>query len=270
MASSDPNFVYSLAKGLDILSAFAEGEMLGNQQLAQRTGLPKATVSRLTSTLLALGYLRMDARTRKLLMGSRLMGMAAGVQRRIGVQHIAQPMLARMSAETGLSVLVGTRDRLGMMVLEVIRPPEENLTVITVEAGTVLPLTDTALGLAYLVRAPVQEKTSLLEKLAQRFPEQWPALRQRIALAHTQYQRSGFVTTRRSWQRNVNGVAIAFAPGMHQTLYSFSLAGTPARMSTARMQTRLGPMLCQFVQQLQRAMAHTASPWFHPPEIYAP
>ena len=52
--------VQSLIKGLTLLGAFANAEVLGNQELARRTGYPKATVSRLTSTLSALGYLRRD------------------------------------------------------------------------------------------------------------------------------------------------------------------------------------------------------------------
>ena len=54
----NPDFVQSLAKGLEILSAFSGGSSLGNQQLVKLTGLPKATVSRLTTTLVTLGYLQ--------------------------------------------------------------------------------------------------------------------------------------------------------------------------------------------------------------------
>lgn len=51
----------SLTRGLDILRAFAANDAtLGNQQLIERTGLPKATVSRLTATLVSLGYLHHD------------------------------------------------------------------------------------------------------------------------------------------------------------------------------------------------------------------
>lgn len=134
----DPNFVHSLAKGLEILSAFSEGEMLGNQQLVSLTGMPKATVSRLTSTLTAMGYLRVDPRTRKLLMGSRLLGMGVSVQRKIGLQRLARPLLERLSADTGLSLTMGTRDRLGLVVLEAIRPPAETRLVTNVDRKSVV------------------------------------------------------------------------------------------------------------------------------------
>lgn len=111
-AAHGPNFVHSLAKRLDILSAFSEGEMLGNQQLVELTGLPKATVSRLTSTMVQLGYLRVDPTTRKHLMGTRLLGMGVSVQRKIGLVRVARPFMEAQSRETGLTVALGTRDRL--------------------------------------------------------------------------------------------------------------------------------------------------------------
>ncbi|MGE0807232.1 MAG: IclR family transcriptional regulator, partial [Burkholderiaceae bacterium] len=127
MRQKDPNYVHALAKGLDILSAFSEGDMLGNQQLVELTGLPKATVSRMTSTLVQLGYLREDVRSRKLTMGTRVLGMGAGVQRRQGLQHIARPLMQALSRETETTVSLGTRDRLGMLILEVARPPRTTL-----------------------------------------------------------------------------------------------------------------------------------------------
>ena len=51
----------SLTRGLEILRAFAANDAtLGNQQLIERTGLPKARVARLTATLVSLGYLHHD------------------------------------------------------------------------------------------------------------------------------------------------------------------------------------------------------------------
>ncbi|MBC7728270.1 MAG: helix-turn-helix domain-containing protein, partial [Microbacteriaceae bacterium] len=48
----------SLERGVEILRAFRPGsELLGNGELAERTGLARATVSRLTQTLVGTGFL---------------------------------------------------------------------------------------------------------------------------------------------------------------------------------------------------------------------
>lgn len=269
-AKASSSFVNSLAKGLEILSAFSEGDMLGNQQLVELTGLPKATVSRLTSTLVSLGYLRTDPITRKHFMGTRLLGMGASVQRRIGLQRIAHPYMTQLSAETGLTITLGTRDRLGLVILEVIRPPAVHRLVTNIDVGTVLPLASTALGLAYIVAAPIREQTQILESLRSRFSDEWPILRQRIEQAHSEYLRHGFVTTQRSWGRDVNGVAVPFLPTPRQTTYVFNFAGPATRMSMSRMRRELGPLLLQMTQSLRQEMQQSPGPQLAPPEIYEP
>ncbi len=45
----DPQFAYTLARGLDVLRAFdASSPVLGNRELSQRTGISRPTVARLT------------------------------------------------------------------------------------------------------------------------------------------------------------------------------------------------------------------------------
>src|SRR5438309_3969472 len=57
-AATDRSFVVALSRGLDVLRAFHPNDgLLGNQEIAARTNLPKPTVSRLTYTLTKLGYL---------------------------------------------------------------------------------------------------------------------------------------------------------------------------------------------------------------------
>ena len=60
----DRDFVVALARGLEILRSFRkEGDSLGNKDFAERTGLSKSTVARLTYTLQTLGYLSFNAST---------------------------------------------------------------------------------------------------------------------------------------------------------------------------------------------------------------
>lgn len=55
---NDRRFATTLARGLSVLRAFRpSNDGLGNAEIAERTGLPRSTVSRLTFTLQTLGYL---------------------------------------------------------------------------------------------------------------------------------------------------------------------------------------------------------------------
>ncbi|HEU0221229.1 MAG TPA: helix-turn-helix domain-containing protein, partial [Paracoccaceae bacterium] len=60
----DRQFVVALARGLEVLGAFRMKDgALGNSEIAARTGMPAATVSRITPTLTRLGYLTFHPRT---------------------------------------------------------------------------------------------------------------------------------------------------------------------------------------------------------------
>ncbi len=78
-------FVTALARGLEVLRAYRPGEMsLGNQEIAQRTGLPKPTVTRLTYTLCELGYLLHQPRDGGYELGPAVLGLGYTIAERAG------------------------------------------------------------------------------------------------------------------------------------------------------------------------------------------
>ena len=266
----DPGFVHGLAKGLDVLAAFANNELLGNQQLVERTGFPKATVSRLTSTLVKLGYLRVDSQSRKFAVGTRLVGMGVSVQRNVGLREVARPFMERLSRETQMTVSYGTRDRLGLVFLDVVRPPDLNSLVINTDAGSVLPLAPTAIGLAYLVAAPVSERAAILQALRERHAADWDTMRRTIERAHQDHERHGFVIAQRSWGRSISAAgAPLWLPG-HKALYSFHCAGPASALPMPYIRKVAGPQLVATVRAIAEAMATTSRPDLQPLDVYHP
>lgn len=266
----DPNFVHALAKGLELLALFSEGGQLGNQDLVRRTGWPKATVSRLTSTLVHLGYLSAAPATRKLVMGTRVLGMGASVQRDIGLQQVARPFMERLSRGTGMTVSYGTRDRLGLVFLEVVRPPDSARLIINTGAGSVLPLASTAIGLAYLVGAPVRERELIFRALSKRHASEWDSLRRNIEQAHQDYLRQGFVVAQRSWGRNVSAVGVPLMLPQSRTLYAFHCAGPASMLSMSHIRRTVGPQLVAAVGAMARTLVDGHRPDFQPLEDYQP
>ena len=71
-----PQFATTLAHGLAILGCFANGSpVLGNKDIAEQLGMSRPTVSRLTFTLVGLGYLRRDGRTGKYSLGPAVLSL---------------------------------------------------------------------------------------------------------------------------------------------------------------------------------------------------
>ncbi|MBY0408786.1 MAG: IclR family transcriptional regulator, partial [Burkholderiaceae bacterium] len=142
--------------------------------------------------------------------------------------------------------------------------------VINTDVGSILPIAGTAIGLAYLVAAPVKERTQIIDSLYQRFPEQQAQLRENIERAHADYARHGFVVTQRSWGREINGVATAFTPTARNTLFAFHIAGPASQLPVQRLRKELGPLLLAMAEDIRTAMKQPQGPRLAPPEVYKP
>ena len=114
-AATDRSFVVALSRGLEVLRAFRPNDgLLGNQEIAARTNLPKPTVSRLTYTLTKLGYLTQVPRFEKYQLAPAAMSLGYAALANLGVQHLSESFREEVMRATGGAVAVGARDRLSM------------------------------------------------------------------------------------------------------------------------------------------------------------
>ena len=91
--ADDRRYVTALARGLEVLSCFRSGEkLLGNQDIAMRCGLPKSTVSRLTATLTALGYLLHVPQEGKYRLGTATLALGSAMLSGLDVRQLARPL----------------------------------------------------------------------------------------------------------------------------------------------------------------------------------
>src|SRR5690348_8096436 len=146
-------FVRSLARGLEVLRAFRPGEsILGNRQIVSRTGLSKATVSRLTYTLTELGYLVYLPESEKYQLGSAILALGYAALSGLTICETARPRMQRLADAAGGSVALGNRDRLSMIYLQHCRS-NSNVTL-RMDIGTRVPIAQTAIGRAFLMALP--------------------------------------------------------------------------------------------------------------------
>ncbi len=74
----------SLERGIDILRAFRQGsDLLANSDLAERTGVSRATVSRLTQALVGAGMLQLDTARRAYRLAPAVLSLAHRTARSI-------------------------------------------------------------------------------------------------------------------------------------------------------------------------------------------
>ena len=153
----DRHFVTALARGLEVLACFRSGNrVLGNQDIAKRCNLSNSTVSRLTSTLVKMGYLMHDAPTGKYRLGMATLSLGMGMLAKLDVRQIARPYLQEIADFSQGVVSLGVRDRLSMLCIETCR--SRSALTLQLDVGTRLPITTSSMGRAYLAEAGQVER----------------------------------------------------------------------------------------------------------------
>src|SRR6266702_2489893 len=146
--ATDRSFVVALSRGLDVLRAFHPNDgLLGNQEIAARTNLPKPTISRLTYTLTKLGYLTTVPRFEKYQLAPAAMALGYAALANLGVRHLSEQFREDMMRATGGAVAIGGRDRHSMIYFGQSRGSE---TVgVQLDVGSRVPIATSAMGRAY-------------------------------------------------------------------------------------------------------------------------
>src|SRR6201995_6059476 len=157
-ATTDRSFVVALSRGLEVLRAFQPNDgLLGNQEIAARTKLPKPTVSRLTYTLTKLGYLTPVPRFEKYQLSPSAMALGYAALANLGVRHLSEAYREEVMRETGGAVAVGGRDRLSMNYFG---PSRNGRTLgVQLHVGSRIPIATSAMGRAYIWALADEERT---------------------------------------------------------------------------------------------------------------
>lgn len=195
----------SLERGVEVLRAFRPGsEMLGNGELAERTGLSAATVSRLTQTLVRCGFLEHDSIARAYRLAAPVLSLAHAMQTGSSVLQAASPMMLDVAQKLRINVGLATPDRDEMVYLKSIRyHPKVSLR--TIVAGQRIPIELTSLGRACLAVMSKAQKDALITHFRQRRGADWPKLEREISLAGESVLKRGFCAA--AWQPEVVALA---------------------------------------------------------------
>jgi len=205
--ATDRQFATNLARGLDILRAFTPTDpMLGNREIADRTGLPKATVSRLTYTLTLLGYLTRLEKFQKYRLGSGVLSLGYPLLASLQVRHVARPYMEQIARETGCTVNLGMRDRLGVVYVDTIRADAGNLY--QPDIGSTRPLLSTSMGRALLLGVSVAKRTAILNRLKVEDPARFALDVPFFEADHKLFRARGYCHSAGDWRREVHAVAV--------------------------------------------------------------
>jgi DNA-binding IclR family transcriptional regulator len=251
--ATDRSFVIALSRGLDVLRAFRPSDgLLGNQEIAARTNLPKPTISRLTYTLTKLGYLTPVPRFEKYQLAPAAMALGYSALANMGVRHLSDPYRDQLMRETGGAVAIGARDRLSMIYFGQSR---SELTVgVLLDVGSRVPIATSAMGRAYLWALPDEERAALLRDIKDNAGPDWPKVRDGIERAGESIAKHGFAMSAGEWQSDIHAVGVALKLNDGTGPYAFNCGAPAFKFSEVLLKNDIGPRLVAMVRNIEIAL----------------
>ncbi|OWV30260.1 IclR family transcriptional regulator [Halomonas campaniensis] len=163
--ASSRKTVHSLERGIEIIRAFRVGyDLIGNSELAERTGLSRSTVSRLTQTLCSAGILEHDKQQRAYRLGAPVLCFAHAMRNSNPILKYAVPLMRATSEKHHVNVGIAKADRDEMVYLESIRYHAKS-ALRNIVSGQRIPIELTSLGHAYLSTIPESMRKEILTSL---------------------------------------------------------------------------------------------------------
>jgi DNA-binding IclR family transcriptional regulator len=253
-AAGDRKFVAALARGLEVLRAFTPTEgLLGNGELAQRTGLPKPTVTRLTYTLTRLGYLVYVERLGKYQLAPAALALGYSALANMRIRQIARGYMQTLADYADASVALGTRDRLDLIYVEHCR--SRHGVMLRLGLGARIPIATTAMGRALLAGLPETEREWLLGYMKRQEGKGWPKMRATIERAVADVAERGFTLSLGEWERDINAVGVPLVAPDGSGAFAFNCGAPSFQFTRERLESEIGPRLVNMVRNVEADLA---------------
>lgn len=246
----DPNFVLSLARGLEVIETF-EGHTEGQSvaDVARRTGLSRAAVRRLLMTLEQLGYAEYTGRVYRL--KTRVLKLGFSYLTSNSLPAIAQPILEQVTEavheSSSLSVLEGDE------IVYLARSSAKRVMSVGLSVGSRLPAYCTSMGRVLLAALPDKDLTAYLDRVELRALT--PKTVTDKGLVYEMIRRvqaQGFALADEELELGLRSIAVPVRNRMDRVVAAINIGVHAARVSAGEMIERMLPML----QESARSFVH--------------
>ncbi|MFG1191840.1 IclR family transcriptional regulator [Xanthobacter flavus] len=252
-AAQDRKFVAAIGRAFEILRAFRPGEgPLGNNELSAATGLPKATVSRLTHTLMRLGYLNHVDTLGKYEPSPSILALGYCVLSNMRVRQLARDHMQALAEHAGATVGLASRDRLAMIYVAMANGSP--LRTMRHDVGTRVDIENGAIGRAFLAGISQEERAYFYGHFERRHKERWPQLKERIEACIEQVQERGFCLVDGEWQRDTRAVAAPIVSPDGNTVLAMNCVAPSFQISVEALEKDVGPRLAHLCRGLTPMM----------------
>jgi IclR family transcriptional regulator, pca regulon regulatory protein len=248
-----PDFVQSLARGLDVLRTFdAEHPALTLAEVARRAGLTRATARRLLLTFQTLDYMSSDGKLFELT--PRVLDLGYAYVSSLQLPEIAQPYMESLSELLNESVSAAVLD--GHDIVYVARVPTKHVMSISLGLGSRLPAAVTSMGRVLLAGLSQDRLESFLAS-ATWAPRTGRTIRYPDELRHVvgECRRVGFAVVDEELEDNVRSVAAPLTDSRGRVVAALNVGTSAARVSLADLHERVVPELLASARTISARLA---------------
>ncbi|MDB5424586.1 MAG: putative transciptional Regulator, IclR family [Phenylobacterium sp.] len=260
-ATSEPgeekNLMSALSRGIQVLRCFSSFDQeLSSRELLTRTGLPRPTVFRITSTLRQLGLLRYSESRSTFTLGLGLLTMAAPVLTRLTVRQFARPLMQTLADFSEGQVMMTVGEGHDLVVVEVVQGA--NSTVARLEIGTRLSLARTVTGRAFLLSLPEAERAAFVAETAAADPQRGKTLDARLSETAADLSQNGFALDQSEYVRELASLAAPMRTDIDGQVVVFSCS-VPSFVADAQRLREVGQRLASLVRSVEASIGHHGS-----------
>lgn len=243
------DIIQGLAKGLAVIEVFdAAHARLSITDVAELTGLERATARRCLLTLTSLGYASYDGKF--FMLTPRVLRLGHSYLAATPLPGIIQPFLERLTAATGESASASVLD--GTDILYIARASLRRVMSINLSPGTRLPAYCSSMGRVLLAAMPPAAARSLLERSDR--PANTPktktdltALMDELALVAKQ----GYAVIDEELELGLRSIALPLLNARGETVAALNIGAQAARIGVDAMVAQYLPQMRAVQQELQ-------------------
>lgn len=252
----DRQFANTLARGMEVLRCFSpERSHLSNKELSVMTGMPKATVSRFTYTLVQLGYLRSDKISGRYMLAPAILTLAYPLLTSLGVRQLARPAMHDFANAVQGSVSLGMRERMRIVYVETARA-RSVYSANMAEVGMAHSIISSAIGRAYLCACTPMERDALINEVKVKDVNLWEKYKNSVEKSLAEYRQLKFCYSYGDLRSDIYAVAAPLPREPHSEIVVMNCVLQSYQVAQGELESNYGPRLVSLVSSLATGAMH--------------
>lgn len=242
------DFVQSLERGLLVINSFSSDHPSQTlSEVAERTGLTRATSRRILLTLADLGYV--DQKDRAFALTPKVLDLGYSFLSSFHVVEVAQPPLERLVDEvhesSSMSVLDGTE------IVYVARVPTTRIMTIALALGSRLPAYPTSMGRVLLAGLSDAEFDRYMDQATfERLTPHTITSPKQIRSIIRSVRTDGYALVDQELEEGVRSIAAPIHNGRGEVVAAMNVSCHASRVSVERMHEELKPRLLETASEI--------------------